>query len=134
MDQLMRDVRCQEMSPLDVQLARYRVIVAERYDDLDQMICDDAHYGHSNGNVQSKSEFTDSFRTGRMRWLEFVRSEENVQIDGRLAVLTGRVDLIFEFNGQRIEGANRFLEVDRLEGDRWKLLAWQSGRIQEVGT
>lgn len=122
------------MSPLDVQLERYRVIIAGRYDDLDRMICDDAQYAHSNGTVQSKSEFIDSFRTGRMRWLEFERSEEDVRIDGHLAVLSGRVDLIFEFKGQRIEGANRFLEVDRLEGDRWKLFAWQSGRIQEAGT
>jgi len=121
------------MSPLDQQIERYQAIVEERYDDLGQMICEDAHYAHSNGTVQTKAQFIDSFRTGRMRWLEFNRTEASVRMEGELAILTGRMDLIFEFNGHRIEGANRFLEIDRCEAGRWKLLAWQTGRIQGEG-
>lgn len=130
----MLGVMCLEIDPLDEQLERYQAIVEGRYDDLSQMICEDAHYAHSNGTVQTRTQFIDSFRSGRMRWLEFNRTEEFLRIEGELAILTGRMDLIFEFNGHRIEGANRFLEVDRSEEGRWKLLAWQTGRIQDAST
>ena len=125
---------CLEMNALAQQLERYEAIIAEQYDELGSMICEDAHYAHSNGTVQTKHEFIDSFRSGRMRWLDYNRTEELLRIEGGLAILSGRIDLVFEFNGHRIEGANRFLEVDRVEEGRWKLLAWQTGRIQEGGT
>jgi hypothetical protein len=125
---------CLEMSPLDQQLERYTAIIEKRYKDLSEMICEDAHYAHSNGKVQSKIEFIESFRSGRMRWIEFSRTEETVRVESELAILTGRMDLVFEFNGHRFQAANRFLEVDRSEDKRWKLLAWQTGRIQEAGT
>ena len=122
-----------DVSPLDQQIKRYKAILEGRYDELREMICEDAHYAHSNGTVQTRGQFIDSFRSGRMRWLEFNRTEEAVRIEGGLAILTGRMDLNFEFNGHRIEGSNRFLEVDRCEEGRWKLLAWQTGRIQRAG-
>ena len=98
------------MNALNQQLERYEAIVAERYDDLTRMICEDAHYSHSNGTVQTRTQFIDSFRSGRMRWLRYHRTEEHLRHEGDLAILTGRMDLVFEFNGHRFEGANRFLE------------------------
>ena len=122
-----------DMGPLEHQLMRYEAIIEGRFEDLPSMIAEDAHYAHSNGAVQTRSQFIDSFVSGRMRWIDFERTEEIARIEGELAILTGRIDLVFEFNGYRIEAANRFLEVDRFESDRWKLLAWQSGRIQNAG-
>jgi Domain of unknown function (DUF4440) len=120
-----------EMDPLEAQRMRFAAMVDEDLEALGRALCDDLHYAHSNGSVQTKTDLLDSVRTRTIRWIGVDRFQSRSRIVGEVATITGRIEVTFMFNDDELRLTNRFLEVARLEDGQWRLMAWQTSRIAE---
>jgi ketosteroid isomerase-like protein len=96
---------------------------------LESVLADDLTYSHSSGKVESKAEFIESVRTGRLKYKSFERSDVKVRIYGEVAVVTGRADVKVQSSGEDLDLPIRYLDVYVKKGGAWKMAAWQSTRL-----
>lgn len=96
---------------------------------LEGLLTEDLTYTHSSGKVDTRTEFLESLRSGRLRYLAVEPSESAVRLQGDAAIVTGRADLRVSAQGQELTVPVRFIEVWVKSGGEWKLAAWQSTRI-----
>ena len=60
---------------------------------LDRFLADDLVYTHGNGKHQSKAEYIADVTKGPSHYESFTESGTNIRLYGRIAVLTGLVDV-----------------------------------------
>lgn len=96
---------------------------------LETLLADDLTYTHSSSKVESKAEFLESLRSGKLRYLAAERSDLAVRLYGDTAVVTGRAEMKVSSPGGELTLPVRFTEVWVRSGGAWKLAAWQSTRI-----
>lgn len=96
---------------------------------LEALLADDLTYTHSSSKVESKAEFLESLRSGKLRYLAAERSDLAVRVYGDTAVVTGRAEMKVSSPGGELTLPVRFTEVWVRSGGAWKLTAWQSTRI-----
>lgn len=98
---------------------------------LDGLLADDLTYTHSSGQIETKPQFLESLRSGRMRYLSAQPSGQAVRLYGDTAVVTGRAEVKVNHQGQELVLSLRFTEVWVKSGGGWKLTAWQSTRVAQ---
>lgn len=96
---------------------------------LDGLLADDLTYSHSNGLFETKAQFLESLKAGKIRYLSVQPSDVAVRLYGETAVVTGRAEIKANMGGQELVLPLRFTEVWVKSGGGWKLAAWQSTRI-----
>lgn len=96
---------------------------------LDGLLADDLTYTHSSGQLETKAQFLESLRSGKMRYLSAQPSDQAVRLYGDTAVVTGRAEVKANSQGQELVLSLRFTEVWVKSGGAWKLTAWQSTRV-----
>lgn len=96
---------------------------------LEDLLAEDLTYTHSNGQVETRTQFLESLRSGKLRYLAAMPSDVNVRVYGDTAVVTGRVEMKVSSQGQEPTVTARFTEVWVKRGGAWKLAAWQSTRL-----
>jgi ketosteroid isomerase-like protein len=96
---------------------------------LDRLLADDLTYTHSSGQLETKAQFLESLRSGKLRYLSAERSDVAVRLYGDTAVVTGRAEVKVSTGGEEGVLPLRFTEVWVKSGGGWKLTAWQSTRI-----
>lgn len=96
---------------------------------LDALLADDLTYTHSTGQAETKAQFLETLKTGKLRYLSAQTSDVAVRLYGETAVVTGRADVKAVSGGQELVLPLRFTEVWVKSGGAWKLAAWQSTRI-----
>lgn len=103
---------------------------------LAAIYADDLHYAHSNGKVDTKASQIEGLATGPNRFESFTYGERTFTLAGPgVALMKGRVSagLRNRATGQPGRMELSYLAVWRLEGGRWRFLAWQSCRLPEAG-
>ena len=60
---------------------------------LDRFLADELVYTHGGGKHQSKAEYIADVTTGAPHYESFAESETNIRLYGKVAVLTGLVDV-----------------------------------------
>ena len=96
---------------------------------LDGLLADDLTYTHSSGQMESKAQFLESLRSGKLRYLSAQPSDQAVRLYGDTAVVTGRAEIKANNQGQELVLSLRFTEVWVKSGGTWKLTAWQSTKV-----
>jgi ketosteroid isomerase-like protein len=96
---------------------------------LEGLLAEDLAYTHSNGQIETRAQFLESLRSGKLRYLAAVPSDVNVRVYGETAVVTGRAEMKVSSQGQELTVTARFTEVWVKSGGAWKLAAWQSTRV-----
>lgn len=96
---------------------------------LDRLLGDDLTYTHANGWTQSKSEFLESLRSGKLRYLSIEPANEKVRSYGTTAVATGRAVFKVRLDGKDSQLQLRYVEVYVHRHGRWELVVWQSTRL-----
>ncbi len=122
-----------KQSVLDFQSARFKAMVDEDLASLERFLADDMTYAHTTGITESKTEFLSTIASGKIDYLALAPLEVDVRIYGDVAVLTGLARLRGAVGDREVGFTLRFLEVARLAGDAWQLIAWQSVRAPEEG-
>jgi hypothetical protein len=93
---------------------------------LQRFLADDLTYTHGNGKHQSKAEYIAAVTTGPSHYESFNESGTNIRLYGKIAVLTGLVDVKTPTaEPYRV----RTLEVYVENNGRWQLAQKESVRI-----
>jgi len=108
------------------QEARFQAMIEADLVELDELLADDLHYSHSNGNVETKAQFLSTIESKKVDYLSAKRRDVDVRLFDDMAVVTGLAEIDLVFRGERMAFTMRFLEVARKVGTTWQLLAWQS--------
>src|SRR5437868_12069904 len=75
---------------LAVNAARFRAMVREDLPGLDTLLAPELTYVHSDGGLESKTEFLATLRTGRLRYQAVDPSELHARLYGDVGIVTGR--------------------------------------------
>lgn len=127
--------RAAEVSPADaVAAADDRRVAAFLSGDrarLDPVLSAELRYAHSNGNVDTKASLLDAVAARRLQYLELDGVERVISVlSADVATVSGHCHLKVSGNGQTIDMNVSFLAVYRREAESWRLIAWQSARLQ----
>jgi ketosteroid isomerase-like protein len=106
-----------------------RAIVAGDWETLERLYADDFTFVAPDGRRISRADRLDSFRSGRLRYLETSHAEVEVHRDGALAVVTGEARTRYVASGAADEGAYRYTSLWRREGERWRVVSTQATKI-----
>lgn len=97
---------------------------------LQELLADEMEYGHSNGNVQNKTEFIGEIASGLpISYQEITRENETVLISGDVAIV--RHIMVAKTLSGTTEGGLRIGNVLLWirKGDSWKLLGRQAYKL-----
>lgn len=116
---------------LAVNAARFKAMVREDLPGLDTLLAPELTYIHSDGGLESKTEFLATLRTGRLRYQAIAPSDLEARLYGSAGLVTGRSRMRVKAGSQVLQFSIRFMALYRRSGERWVLVAWQATRILE---
>jgi ketosteroid isomerase-like protein len=95
---------------------------------LNRWLADDLTYSHSTGKTQNKAEYIAAVTKGPANYESFTFSGTEVRLYGKVAVLTGYVDVkLVKRDSFRV----RTLQVYVENGGHWQMAAHQSARLSQ---
>lgn len=105
---------------------RYRAMLDGDLAALDRLLHEGLSYTHSSALQEGKTEYLESLRSGRVRYLDAHVQEAVCQPHGEIALMQGKVQLRAIIDGVERVLDNRFLSVWKHDRSLWRLLAWAS--------
>jgi len=110
--------------------ARCAAMLANDNAALDAVLDPRLAFHHSNGAVDNKAALLAKMAVGRIQYVSIDWSEDSViPLGADAALLTGRMLTVVRVEGQEKRLDNRVLEGWALDGDGWRLVAFQSTPI-----
>jgi ketosteroid isomerase-like protein len=97
---------------------------------LERMTSDDYTFITLRGELRTKAEIVQGFKSGSFHYDSREISDLNVRIYGNTAVVTGRSNQKGHENGKDYSGDYRFTRVYSKQGSRWTTVALQTTLIQ----
>jgi ketosteroid isomerase-like protein len=101
------------------------------FETLTTLLADDLVYVHSSANVDGKSAFIDSMRSGRTKYESIEPAEVKVRVYGNTAIVNGLAKLTVATNGQSNSFSLRYTDVWVMRDNKWQMVTWQSTRLPE---
>jgi acyl-coenzyme A thioesterase PaaI-like protein len=118
-------------SPVGAERDRFAAMITRDFAALDTLLAGDLAYTHTTGVVETKAQFLESLRTGRITYLSIAPSDVQVhQFADSAAMLSGRSHMHLRGVNGDLEFDIRFIDVLVRRGNRWVTVCWQSTRIQ----
>jgi uncharacterized protein (TIGR02246 family) len=96
---------------------------------LDDLLTPDCLYVHSNGTLQTKTEFLRSLRSGALRYaaIRYVTPPQVRLYGSTTAVVTGTTQLeVITADGNTLKPTVRVTALYVVQNDRWQLASYQS--------
>ena len=93
---------------------------------LERTFADQLSYGHSDGRVQTKAEFTDALLHGKSVFKSISLSGQTISLVGDIAIVRHRFEADAISNGVPAQPRIRILQVWQKQGDAWRLLVRQA--------
>ncbi|TNE62285.1 MAG: nuclear transport factor 2 family protein [Bacteroidetes bacterium] len=115
---------------LDTELARFSAMVKRDTGTLNPYLHDQLYYLHSNGLTESKQEHLSAIASGKIVYQSMQRdSVVLVRRFGRTALVNSQVAVNGLFQKKAFSILLRYTAVYRKQKGRWRLLNWQSTRV-----
>jgi len=112
-----------------VERRRFAAMAAQDIATLEPMLAEELRYVHSNGQLESKAQFLETIRSGRLRYLAIAVQELDVRSYEEIAVVSGLLTAEAQAGDQPVALTLRFTDVYVNRDGRWQLVAWQSARL-----
>ena len=114
---------------LQAQVARMRAVTTQDVRTLDTLLADELRYCHGSSDIETKAEYINTVRTGRIRWMTMTVENTKTQMYGDVAVVTG--DLRNTIGAAQTPNLVRSIEVWVRRGGRWQLANFQATLVDE---
>lgn len=114
---------------LAAQDQRWALTAGGDLDALDAMLTDDMNYTHSSSAVDSKAQFLDSLRSGKVRYISIEPEERTVRVYGGAAVVQGVAHLLVKVPDRDIDVRLRYTEMYVKRDGAWKMALWHSTKV-----
>lgn len=108
--------------------ARFAALQANDLARLEPMLAADLRYCHSTGICETRAEFLDALRSGRLRYRRIDVLALEPRALGAAVLIHGRLDLEVESRGNIMPMQLVYTDAYALRAGRWQLIAWQSTR------
>jgi ketosteroid isomerase-like protein len=118
-----------EAEVIAAEQSRVTALIQDDFAALDRLLSDDLTYTHSNALVDSKAQYIESLRSGRLKYKALDHEQQHVRVYGDTAVLTGLTRVYSIYQGQEGRPTLRFTIVYVKKSGRWQMAAWQSTRV-----
>lgn len=109
--------------------ARLAAMMAGDGGALGQLMSDQLRFVHSDGRVESKTEYVKNLMAGDTAYADAKTSEvETLQVDANVVVILGVQQMRKKLGSTWSDIKLRYLAVWRNENGAWRMAAWQSAR------
>ena len=98
---------------------------------LEDTLADGATYTHSSSVVDTRKDFIEGIRTGRLKYKSYDRKEAAVALYGDTAVVTGKAFVVVVREGADVPIRLQFTNVWVKRAGKWRMVAWHSTRLPE---
>ncbi len=113
----------------EAELARFKAQMGGDWTALDALLGNELVYVHSNTQVDTKTSYVESMRSGALKYTSIVPRDMTVRVYGDTAIITAAAHITAVSNGQGIDNHLRYTDVWVKRGGRWQMVSWQSTRI-----
>ncbi len=100
------------------------------WDALDAALAEDLTYVHSTARLESKAEHVANLRSGRPHYRGIAPRERRARVHGGVGVVNGVSEMHVERDGKEQRFTVRYLAVYAKAGEHWRMIAWQSTRLE----
>lgn len=115
---------------LETELLRFQAMTQKDTQTLRNMLDTDLIYLHSNGHEESKQEHLKAIAAGTIIYQTMNRAPApKVRVYGKMALVTGKVRVAGQFNENPFSILLLYSATYRRKKGNWRLLNWQSTRI-----
>ena len=115
---------------LELERQRNRAIISGDAVALERMTSDDYTFITLRGELRTKAEIVQGFKSGSFHYDSREISDLNVRVYGNTAIVTGRSIQKGKENGKDYSGDYRFTRVYVKQDGRWQTVALQTTLIQ----
>ncbi len=115
---------------LEIEKERNQAIISGDAAALERMTSDDYTFITLRGELRTKAEIIQGFKTGSFHYDSREISDLNVRVYGNSAIVTGRSIQKGSENGKDYSGDYRFTRVYEKQDGRWQTVALQTTLIQ----
>jgi hypothetical protein len=119
---------------LQVQTKRFKAMMAQDVKTLEPMIADELAYCHTTAAVNTKAEYLDIVKSGRIKWLTMEGQDMKATIYGNTGVIVGRLhETLGSSSGKSgVQDLTiRSIEVYVKKDGRWQLAHFQATRVPD---
>lgn len=119
-----------EQQIADLEDRRFEAMVAKDVDFLRNVLSDQVTYSHSNGLVENKKEHLQNVGSGSIEYLSMTLEKSNIRVFKKTAVNNGVILVKGRYKGTVFDIRLGFTDVYVKSKRQWKLLAWQSVKLE----
>lgn len=114
----------------NIELRRFEAMTKKDIGFLQNVLSDDLTYTHSNGLFETKTVHLDNIRSGNLIYKTMQPESMKIQVYGKTAVITGFVNVTGLLKDKEFNLRLRYTDVYVRKKGKWKLVAWQSLKIE----
>jgi hypothetical protein len=118
-----------EKTVLDLSKNKFGWMMHMQYDSLEAVLDDRLMFVHSNGWIETKQEFIQDIKSGKLRYTKIEVLEANARIYSSTAIVNGIGKFNVELDGKPLEITLSYTEVYVLKGTSWVLASRHANRM-----
>lgn len=113
-------------------LERQRFEAMEKRDTffLHQVVAENATIGHSNGFMENRNSHLQNIASTKIIYEKMQPLEMNIRTFRKSAVINGLIRVKGEYKGTPFDIKLRYTDVYQKQKRKWKLVAWQSVKVE----
>lgn len=112
-----------------VERRRFTAMVAQDVAALEPLLAEELRYVHSNGQLESRAQFLETVRSGRIRYESIDVREIDVRLYDEIGLASGLITVGGRSGGQLLQLELRYTDAYVRRDGRWQLVAWQTTRL-----
>lgn len=120
----------QEQHVLDLSKKKFQWMVTMQFDSLQAVLDDRMMFIHSNGWLETKTEFIHDIRSGKLRYKSIDIIEATARVYPGSAIIIGRGKFVVTLDGKDLQLELKYTEVYIQQNGKWLLASRHANRLQ----
>jgi hypothetical protein len=120
----------QEQAILDLSKKKFHWMITMKYDSLEPVLDERMVFIHSNGWSETKTEFIEDIKSGKLRYTAITVIEASARIYPGSAAIIGRGKFNVKLDGKDLEFDLKYTEFYVQKNGKWLLASRHANRLQ----